>query len=120
MTVGERATQGPARSRLVNWVFGTLPYVSVLGLAGVAANVILSFEEPHTTMLVASGLLLAAAPVGMLAHLAVTSALTRRQRELWIAGLLSRNGASLFAAYFRASDRRRATRTLDAADRGAT
>ena len=112
--------QAPPRTRLVNWVLGMLPYASVLGLAGVAANVILSFEEPHTTMLLASGLLLAAAPVGMLVHLAATSALTRRQRELWIAGLMSPNGASLFAAYFSASDRRRATTALDTADRSAT
>ena len=54
------------------------------------ANITLSFEEPHAEMLLLSTVLLVAAPAGLLVH--------------------------LLAAYFDASERRRATRLLDTTD----
>jgi hypothetical protein len=76
------------------------------------ANVALTFEELYTGMLFVSALLLGAAPLGMAAHLACTTELTREDRRLWITGLMSRRGAALFAAYFNPGERRRATRRL--------
>ena len=40
----------------------TLPYVSLLGLVGLVVNALLSFEQPHPGILLASGLATLAAP----------------------------------------------------------
>jgi len=66
-------------------------------------------------MLLVSALFLGAAPVGVLVHLAGTAELTRGQKRMWIAGLIGRNGPTFFAAYFSATERRRATQELEAA-----
>jgi hypothetical protein len=72
----------------------------------------LSFEEPHPALLLAAAVLVAAAPVGMLIHLAATPQLTSDEKRRWVIGLTSRHGPALFAAYFRAGGRCRATRML--------
>ena len=105
---GGETTPGSGSNR----VLLSLPYVSLLGLAGLATNIILSFEEPHTPMLLVSALLLSAAPVGVLVHLAATPELTREEKRMWLAGLLSQNGPTLFAAYFNARHRCKTTAKL--------
>lgn len=94
---------------MTNQILSGLPYLTLLGCAGIVANVVLSFEEPHGGMLVVSGPVLAAAPIGMGLHLALTTELGPEHRRKWIAGLMSRRGPELFAAYFDSSTRHRAT-----------
>ena len=114
MSYGTGTTQSRASS-LANRVLVCLPYVSLCGVGGLAANLMLSFEEPHWGLLEAAGVLLFAAPLGMLTHLAVTSELTAMEKRLWASALASRKGPGLFAAYFSARERARVTRELGAA-----
>jgi hypothetical protein len=100
-----------------NRVLSYLPYVSLIGLAALVANVMLSFEEPHVMVLVGSAVLLCVAPVGMLVHFSSTSELSSEERRLWIAGLASRSGPALFVAYFLPGERARATQRLTRAAR---
>jgi hypothetical protein len=117
MTDLQSGAESPWRDRAVERVFPTLPYLSLLGFGGLVANVLLSFEEPHTPMLLVAALLISAAPVGLLSHLVTTAQLTHREKLLWIRGLLSRNGPVLFAAYFNAAQRSGATASLAAGAR---
>lgn len=87
----------------------------MLGLAGLVTNIFLSFEEPQTTMLVGSGLLIAVAPLGMAIHLVSTSQLSREEKRRWVSGLLSSRGPNLFSAYFNLVHRRQMTQTLSSA-----
>jgi hypothetical protein len=96
------------------------PYVSLLGLALLVANIMLSFEEPHWAMLTAATLLVVAAPLGMLIHLATTSELTIGEKRVWLVALAGRKGPSLFAAYFNTADRARATHMLASVHRSGT
>ena len=100
------------------WLLVALPYVSLLGLVGLVANAVLSFEEPHQEMLLVSALALLAAPLGVLLHLTATRELTRGEKRAWIAGLMGRKGMALFTAYLKGIDRRRATEQLAAETRG--
>jgi hypothetical protein len=114
-------TSEPAAGRptLTSMMLASLPYMTLLGCAGIVANVMLSFEEPHDGMLLISAVLLASAPLGMALHLAFTDDLTLEQKRKWIAGLMGRNGPELFGAYFTSASRRRATeRFLPQARRG--
>jgi hypothetical protein len=111
MTDDQTATRSRTSSiadRFLSW----LPCLSLCGLAALAANLVLSFEEPHRGLLMVAGLLLFAAPVGMLTHSAVTSELTPTEKRLWASALASRKGPSVFAAYFNARERARVTRQL--------
>ena len=94
--------------------FGSLPYVTLLGCAGIAANVLLSFEEPHGGILFVSCLLMAAAPVGLTLHLVFTGELGSEDKRRWTRGLMKGSGWTLFTAYFTPSERRRATQQLKA------
>jgi hypothetical protein len=100
--------------------FECLPYLSLLGLALLVANIMLSFEEPHWAMLTVATLLVIAAPLGILIHLAVTSELTPADKRMWLSALGGRRAPSLFAAYFKASDRARATQMLVSLYRSST
>jgi hypothetical protein len=104
---------------LTSLTLASLPYLTLLGCAGIVANILLNFEEPHSGMLLISAILLVTAPVGMAIHLAFTDALTLDQKRKWIAGLMSRRGPELFGAYFTPASRRRATERLPAQVRGA-
>jgi hypothetical protein len=115
MTGGGSATPARQAGPWANWVLTTLPYLSLLGLVSLVANIMLSFEEPHSERLLVSAMFLAAAPVGVLMHLAVTPELMRGEKRMWVAGLVGRNGPTYFAAYFSATERRRTTQVLDAA-----
>ncbi len=112
-------TRSPATptQALSDRVLASLPYVSLLGLATLTAVLMLSFEEPHRALLLAAAVLVSAAPVGMLIHLAATAELTAAEKHQWVSGLTSRRGPALFAAYFRVNTRRSATRMLVGAER---
>ena len=114
-----RESRAPA-SQPVNRVVAFLPWVSLLGFLGLVPNLLLSFEEPHTAMLLVATLLLGAAPVGLLLHLATTRELTAQERRAWLIGLMSRKAARLFPAYFDANERCRATKQLVALVRNRT
>jgi len=94
-------------------LLGILPYLTLLGVLSLVANVIVSFEEPHAAMLFVAALLLFAAPAGMLVHLVVTSEMTRSEKRCWMTGLM-RGNAALFAAYFNRAERRATTERLAA------
>ena len=100
------------RPTLSSVTLASLPYVTLLGCGGIVANILLSFEEPHSDMLLISAVLLAAAPLGMALHLAFTEDLTPEAKRKWVAGLMSRRGPELFSAYFTSASRRRATERL--------
>jgi hypothetical protein len=110
--------QGPRLDHAVERMLPTLPYLSLLGLALLVANVFLSFEVPHTPMLVGAALLIVAAPTVLLIHLATTPQLSRAEKRMWVRGLVSRNGPALFAAYFNARQRSRLTSLLASGIRG--
>ena len=88
----------------------------LLGVASLVANLMLSFEEPHPGMLLGAAVLVLAAPVGMLLHLSATSELTPDEKRRWATGLTTRQGPALFAAYFSAAERSRASRLLGQGD----
>jgi hypothetical protein len=115
-----RDTQPARGTRLVNFALRGLPLLTLLGFAGLVANLALSFEEPQTTLLVASGLLMAAAPLGMALHLGATRQLSREEKRLWVAGLLSPRGPALFSAYFTAAERDQITQVMTGAAPGQT
>lgn len=112
---GQRITghgNGPGERLLAS-----LPYVSLLGVSGIAVNLMLSFEEPQAAILLVSALLLAAAPAGMLLHLATTAGLAPREKRMWMSALAGGGAPRLFAAYFDAAKRRAMTRTLAGCER---
>jgi hypothetical protein len=117
MTARQAASPASAMQQWSDRCFAFLPYVSFLGLASLVANLMLSFEQPHWEMLVVAAALLMVAPVGMVAHLLITSELSPAEKRMWFAGLTGRQGPTLFAAYFRGSRRRRATHMLSQACR---
>jgi hypothetical protein len=94
--------------------FGSLPYSALLGCAGLAANILLSFEEPHRGMLLISLVLIAAAPVGLMIHLAFTGEMPSEDKRSWLLGFISPSGFRLFRAYFTPRERRQTTRVLSA------
>ena len=89
-----------------------LPYVSLLGCIGAAANMLLSFEEPHRGMLLLSGVLTISAPLGLVSHLALTHDMTRDDKRRWARALFGASGARFFSAYFSARERDHATQLL--------
>jgi hypothetical protein len=120
MTVGKVTSRASPLQRWSDRLLAWLPFVSLLGAASLVTNLVLSFEEPHSTMLLGSAVLISAAPVGMLVHLSTTSKLTANEKRKWVTGLTSRQGPTLFAAYFSASERGRATRRLSQPDQDPT
>lgn len=100
---------------MADHALATLPFLTMLGFAGLVTNIFLSFEEPQTSMLVGSGLLLVVAPLGMALHLASTSQLSLEEKRRWVSGLLSPRGPNLFSAYFNLAHRRKMTHTLSRA-----
>ena len=116
MTERQAATSASSTVGYASRCLGWLPYVSLAGLAVLVADIVLSFEEPHSRMLLVAAGLMGVAPLGMLLHLSATSELTTEEKRLWLAGLRSRQAPMLFAAYFRAADRHRATEKLSGAE----
>jgi len=120
MTFGQPTVRPSQDSSFPRRAFACLPYVSLLGVALLVANLALSFEEPHWAMLAMAAVLLMAAPLGILVHLAITSEITPAEKRMWLSALAGRKGSSLFAAYFNRADRARATHMLVSRQRSGT
>jgi hypothetical protein len=88
------------------------PYLSLCGVAVLAGNLILSFEEPHTGLLTTSAILLLGGPLAMLGHFALTPDLTGAEKRLWVRAVWSRSGVRVLGAYFNPAARARVTREL--------
>ena len=97
--------------------FEALPYVSLVGLALLVVDLMLSFEEPHTTMLGLAGLLVLVTPIAVLVRLAASSEFSNAERSAWFRGLAGRNGPRLFTAFFSRSARARQTAILTGPNR---
>ena len=106
------ATTSRGGSSWANHTLAALPVVSMMGFAGLVTSLVLGFEEPHTPVLVGFGMLVAAAPFGVVLHLASTNEFTRQETRLWVSGLLSHKGPALLSAYFNMADRHQMTHTL--------
>jgi hypothetical protein len=94
--------------------FALLPYLTLLGCGGLALAALFGFEEPDARWLVGSGVLLAAAPAGLVLHLAFTRELSRKDKRLWVANLVRLKEPGLVADYFTAKARANATQRLTA------
>jgi hypothetical protein len=94
-----------------------LPFVTMMGLIGLAATALLGFEEPHALMLIVASVCLAAAPAGLAIHLTATTQLTAEEKRRWWAALMSWRGLTLFPAYFVRKERAAATQNLAEAGR---
>jgi hypothetical protein len=117
VTDGQPVTKLSQDSSFPDRTLACLPYFGLLGVALLVANIAFSFEEPHWAMLTVATVLLIAAPLGMLVHLALTSEMRRAEKRMWLSALTGRKGPYLFANYFRKTDRTRATRLLIAPHR---
>ena len=84
--------------------------LGVFGLVALALTSFVGFEEPSDTLLMLSSALIFLAPLGLLAHLALTKELTRGDKRLWLRELTSRRGAAALADYLNSNDRRAAIR----------
>jgi Mn2+/Fe2+ NRAMP family transporter len=85
---------------------------SAAGIVGLALTAFLGFEEPDTTLVVVSSVLLFAAPVAMLVHLSLTRELTRQEKRIWLRQLTGRRAARAFSEYLTSQDRRATARRL--------
>lgn len=91
-----------------------VPWLSATGLAGLAATIAVGFEEPNVWMLIGSGLLLAAGPAALLAHLGLNPQLAPEEKRVWWHELTGPRAARAFAAYITSRDRRAVARRLAA------
>jgi hypothetical protein len=105
------------QSCVVNLALRTAPYVSVAGLMGVAANVMLGFEEPSYGFLVACLAAALAAPVFVLCHLALTRELSRDEKRAWLRTLAGWGAASAWSTYTARADRSEALREMRKAEK---
>jgi hypothetical protein len=70
-----------------------------------AMTALVGFEEPSSTLLLASLVLAFAAPVAILVHLVGTNELTRHDKRIWIRQLAGPRAARAFSAYLTSHDR---------------
>ena len=82
-----------------NRVFGVLAVLGVVGIVVSAMTALVGFEEPSSTLLVASLVLAFAAPVAVLVHLVGTNELRRHKKRIWIRQLIGPRAARAFAVY---------------------
>ena len=83
------------------------PVVSVLficAIAGLVLTAVFGFEEPNASLLFLSSGLLFAAIFAVLVHLAVTGALTRAQKRIWLTRLTGRRAAWAWGEYLTCDD----------------
>ena len=115
----ERPTDVTGRRKWMQRILGASTWLTWLGLTGLVANRVLSFESPHPEWLCAAGLLASGAPLAMLWHLWASNDLTAEQKRMWLAGLGRSGAASLFASYFSPEPRAVSTARLasEAAER---
>jgi hypothetical protein len=85
--------------------------VSVLficAIAGLVLTAVFGFEEPNASLLFLSSGLLFAAIFAVLVHLAVTGALTRPQKRVWLTRLTGRRAPWAWGEYLTCDDLRAA------------
>ena len=115
----EPPTDFAGRREWMQRILSASTWLTWLGLAGLVANLVLSFESPHPEWLCGAGVLACGAPFAMLWHLWVSDDLTAEQKGFWVAGLGKPGAASLFASYFSPEPRAVSTARLasEAAER---
>jgi hypothetical protein len=91
----------------INRVFAALAVMSVVGMVVLTVTAIAGFEEPNTTLLLTSLVLVFAAPVAMLVHLTGTRELTGSEKRIWIRELAGPRAARTFSAYLTSHNRAR-------------
>ena len=103
-----RAKQPPFTNR----VLGACAVLNLFGMAGLVLTATLAFEEPNTALLLVSSLLLFAAPIAVLLHLASTRELSRQEKRIWIQQLTGRRAPWVFSDYLTSPDRRATAKRL--------
>ena len=102
-----------ARPSFTNRALGAGCAISnLLGMAGLVLTATLAFEEPNTALLVFSAVLLFAAPVAVLLHLAFTRELSRQEKQIWIKHLTGSRAGWALSDYLTFPDRRATARRL--------
>ena len=86
--------------------------LSIFGCSVAAFTALFGFEEADDTRLVASAVLILAAPFALLVHLFLTKQLTRADKRLWTRAFTSSGFASAFGMYLSSTDLRADTRKL--------
>jgi hypothetical protein len=76
----------------------------LLGFAGLVLTMLLGFESPNWLLLYLSSALLVAPVLVMFGHLALTRAVTPRQRRLWFRHLTGRRALWAFGEYLNCTD----------------
>jgi hypothetical protein len=100
------------QAAFTNTVLGAFAVLGVFGIVGLVLTAMLGLEEPNSTLLVLSSVLLFAAPLATLVHLSVTRDLTREEKRIWIQQLTGRRAAWAFADYLTCHDRRATAKRL--------
>jgi hypothetical protein len=80
-------------------VIDVLVVLTVAGIAGIVVTTMLGFEEPDTPMLLVSGAMMLAAPIGALLHLSVTRGITHDEKRIWLKEFRSARIGSALAEY---------------------
>lgn len=99
-------TSTPKHAASTNAVFRAFAILSIFGIAGLAVTAMLAFEEPNSTLLLFSSILVFATPVAMFVHLTVTKGLTQQEKRIWIQELTSRRAAWAWSEYLNCNDHR--------------
>jgi hydrogenase-4 membrane subunit HyfE len=73
--------------------------LSIFGCSVAAFTALVGFEEADDTLLLASAVLILAAPLALLVHLVLTKQLTRDDKRLWTRAFTSSGFASAFCMY---------------------
>jgi len=89
----------------ISWALRSVPYLTLAGLAGVAATCVLGFEEPNLAMLSLSAALLLSGPIALALHLSMTRELSANEKRLWLRGLTGRRAGWAWSAYFSCGNR---------------
>jgi hypothetical protein len=79
--------------------------LSLFGFAGLILTLLLGFEEPNSTLLLVSTVLVFSTPAAVLVHLAATTELSAADKRIWIRELISPRAGSALSAYLISSDR---------------
>jgi len=82
--------------------------LTIVGAVAMAVTMLLGFEEPNGILLLVSSILLFAAPVAMLAHLALTHELTAEEKRIWFRALTGRRALAACSMYLSGGNRREA------------
>src|SRR5262245_51274342 len=89
-----------------------LPVISAFGLAGLAATLLLGFEEPNAALLALSAVALLIPLLVPFVHLAVTKELSREEKRAWLRAMTGRRAPWAWSAYLSCADRDERVRWL--------